>query len=65
MPGNSAIPDRLLVIPAILDHNLKAPNALEKIHLGGIAIGNGIVNETVQSGSFVEFAEKQVATIQH
>ena len=30
----------------------------DRIALKGIAVGNGIVNETVQSGSFVEFAKK-------
>lgn len=43
---------------AILDHNQNA-GAQGTIRLKGIAIGNGIINETVQSGSFAEFARAQ------
>ena len=43
---------------AILDHNERAGPA-DRIPLAGIAIGNGIVNETVQAGSFTEFARRQ------
>ena len=43
---------------AILDHNDHAETAAQ-INLTGIAIGNGIVNETVQANSFAEFAERQ------
>ena len=43
---------------AILDHNERASPAT-KIDLSGIAIGNGIVNGTVQDNSFAEFAAKQ------
>ena len=43
---------------AILDHNDRVKTA-EQIDLSGIAIGNGIVNETVQANSFAEFAKKQ------
>ena len=43
---------------AILDHNERAASAA-RIDLSGIAIGNGIVNETVQAGSFAAFAHQQ------
>lgn len=41
---------------AILDHNEAGGRPIE---LKGIAIGNGIVNETVQSGTFTRFARRQ------
>lgn len=43
---------------AILDYNA-GPGARDPLQLIGIAIGNGIVNETVQGSSFPEFASRQ------
>lgn len=46
---------------AVLDYNSQLADiaALEKLPLTGLMIGNGIVNDTVQSGSFGRYAKTQ------